>query len=333
MLCTCSARASLRVGSRAPAKGRARAAARTSLTRTQAGKKKSIEEIVGSQPSAAEPGGAVGAFDPHAGAPAATRSTSIGEELARDELAAAVGPLVAQVAARLATRALRQTKGGQAPLGPATPAAVAAAALASAEGSGALPPLSASQRSALESALLRAAEDIDSQVVERIAGGRLPAESSESEAEDQLVVSLKPHMRDVFECVVNTMVGAQSRGHTASPHDSVRTGGEVGNISLQSETHGTSREPPRGVPQEGLAEQSAQAAEQDFERMELGVYEHEPGGEIADSPELHAGNHSAVDGDAPAAGDGAQVVDTGPSHPTEEPHSAFSAHAAHLRNK
>eukprot|EP00887_Chlorella_sp_A99_P001073 scaffold14.g1073.t1 len=286
MLCTCSARASLR-----------------------AGKKKSIEEIVGSQPSAAEPGGAVGAFDPHAGAPAATRSTSIGEELARDELAAAVGPLVAQVAARLATRALRQTKGGQAPLGPATPAAVAAAALASAEGSGALPPLSASQRSALESALLRAAEDIDSQVVKRIAGGRLPAESSESEAEDQLVVSLKPHMRDVFECVVNTM----------------------------SETHGTSREPPRGVPQEGLAEQSAQAAEQDFERMELGVYEHEPGGEIADSPELHAGNHSAVDGDAPAAGDGAQVpegvVDTGPSHPTEEPHSAFSAHAAHLRNK
>ena len=55
--------------------------------------------------------------------------------------------------------------------------------------------------------------------------------------------------------------------YAASPHDSAKFGGEVGNISLQSASGRTGREMPRGVPAEGGTERAEHEANVDY--MEL----------------------------------------------------------------
>ena len=53
--------------------------------------------------------------------------------------------------------------------------------------------------------------------------------------------------------------------YAGSPKDSVKTGGEVGNISLQSVTHGSAE--PHGLPAESEVERAERQAEAQFQEL------------------------------------------------------------------
>ena len=220
-----------------------------------------------------------------------------------------------------------------------TAAGLATAALAAAEASGSLPPLSAAERSAFKTALEHLAARLGSDTA---AGPDVGLGGGEGEAEEG-VAAIKPLLRDVFAAVYNLKIhsGRVGRGHSgecagpvpdtsspgitcralsderslnpvllkltvccmsaASPHDSVAAGGEQGNISLQAIDPAPD---PVLAPAEASSDRAEHAAEAEFMELELTAFEPHAG-------RVHGGASSAgggVAGDAPAAGDGLQVA-------------------------
>ncbi|GAB4818607.1 hypothetical protein N2152v2_005653 [Parachlorella kessleri] len=237
-----------------------------------------------------------------------------------DELVGAVRPLIGAVCREMASHMESCKEAGS--------EKVAAAALAAAEANGAVPPLSARQRDALKGALARAAAAFqsgdDSDLADFTGDGY-------DQADPELIFSIKPLACEVFETMVNARAHTSSQNHTASPHDSAKLGGEVGNISLQSASGRTGREMPRGVPAEGGTERAEHEANDDY--MELEMMDSEGGrrynaaapggGQQAqhakhDHPHGLEGSLVMDQSDSPVAGDGMQTAarsDTGDEAP------------------
>lgn len=273
-------------------------------------RKKSIEELVEGQNSGAEPGGELGRQDP--GRKEAPSGTA-GRELHVDaELRSALTPLLARTRERL----MERQAGGT-----VSDADVASAAVAAAEASGAMPPLAGPQRVAVEGFFACLAADLAGGAGEaHEAGGAFePFSTSESEAgfgngEEDAALRIKPHHRELLEEVINFHLGSGGATRiSSSPRDSMKAGGEVGNIALQSDMHHTAR--VRGVPAQSESDRAERQVEEQFHQMELADLPHASTADFADQreweadPEGQAGN-AAIEGDAPAAGGGLQAVES-----------------------
>ncbi|KAI3426928.1 hypothetical protein D9Q98_006872 [Chlorella vulgaris] len=282
--------------------------------------KKAIEEIQEQQPSAAEPGGEMGRLDPlgpppagsstdasagspPSASPTASRPAEVGLE--DPELRSALLP-----ALRFTRKRLVEAHKD------ASPAAIAAAAVAAGEACGALPPLDGSQRTAVQSFFARTAEALlgdQGGAQSQLDFEALGYSAGESDhGEEPAVLRMRPHLRETFEATINShLVGGATPRHSSGPRDSIAQGGEVGNIALQSDTHG--RAEARGNPAQSGTDRAERQAEACFEEIELSGLPHasesdlERQREWALHPENRA-NSAAMEGDAPAAGDGMQVV-------------------------
>ncbi|PSC75426.1 hypothetical protein C2E20_1072 [Micractinium conductrix] len=274
---------------------RARAAVPRAFQEQPPRRKRSIEELASEQNSAAEPGGAVGGQDPGpklgGGAPreldidAALRST--------------LRPLLRSTRARL------QEQEGRG----ATPSDIAAASLAAAEASGALPPLAGAQRSAVAGFFERLATELVEGSGSMSSFEDMGPGEQEYGVEDAALF-IKPVHRELMEAVVNVHLaaGGQPR-RNRGPKDSVKMGGEVGNIALQSDTHGS--EEPKGYPAWSEADRAEHQAEKAFEQLELADLPHSEEPSPSDlEVQQEPWRFAAVEGDAPAAGDGLQAVDS-----------------------
>ncbi|KAL4443339.1 hypothetical protein ABPG75_011076 [Micractinium tetrahymenae] len=262
--------------------------------------KKSIEELAAQQASGTDPGGELGRQDPGARLGGGSGG---GRELEVDAaLSSALRPLLASTCAHL-----REHHGNT------TPEAVAEAAVAAAEASGALPPLAGPQRTAVVAFFKKLAGDLGENGGE--GAGFEPFGSSGGEegyGVEDAALRIRPHTRELLEQVVNWHLDSHgSYRCSCGPSDSVKAGGEVGNIALQSDTHHSKE--VRGVPAESRSDRAEREAEAQFEQLELADLPHASPEDVADQQEWarHPENRwasAAIEGDAPAAGDGLQAV-------------------------
>ncbi|PRW50855.1 serine threonine- kinase isoform A [Chlorella sorokiniana] len=275
--------------------------------------KRSIEELAGQQLSGTDPGGELGALDP---GPKQTGGGGQGgpRELEVDaDLKAALLPLLR------ATRSRLLAHGTAAP----SPRTLAEAAVAAAEASGALPPLAGAQRAAVEGFFARLAGDLPAASgrggeSEKEGGAFEDFGTSGGEAEfgeEDAALRIKSSHRELLEAVINAHLADAGSPHRMSgPEESVKAGGEVGNLALQSDTHGS--EEPRGNPAESGSDRAERQAEAQFQQLELSGLPHASADDFARqraweaAPRRRRGGSAAVEGDAPAAGDGMQVVDS-----------------------
>lgn len=281
-------------------------------------RKRSIEELAGQQLSGADPGGELGALDPGPKSLGAEGGQGPRELNIDPELKAALLPLLRHTRSRLLSHGT----------GTPSPRALGEAAVAAAEASGALPPLAGAQRAAVEGFFERLAGEMPSSSGgedEKAGGGPFEdfgTSGGEAEfGEEDAVLRIRPHHRELLEAVINAHLANTGSPHLTTgaggPEESVKAGGEVGNIALQSDTHGS--EEPRGNPAESRTDRAERQAEGQFEQLELSDLPHASPEDYARQRAWEAtlrrrrGGSAAVEGDAPAAGDGLQVVNS----PTE----------------
>ncbi|KAL4420900.1 hypothetical protein ABPG77_001241 [Micractinium sp. CCAP 211/92] len=272
----------------------------SSFQEQQPGRKKSVEELAAQQGFGTEPGGELGRQDP---GPRLGGAGGESRELAVDAaLRSALRPLLAATRAHLRERP-----------GDAGPGAVAEAAVAAAEASGALPPLAGAQRAAVLAFFTKLAEDLGEGAGRDAAYEPFGSSGGEEGfGPEDAALRVRPHTRELLEQVVNWHLDSHgSYRCSCGPSNSAEAGGEVGNIALQSDTHHT--KPVRGVPAESGSDRAERQAEAQFEQLELADLPHATAEDVADQREWarHPENRwasAAIEGDAPAAGDGLQVV-------------------------
>lgn len=274
-----------------------------SFREQQPGRKKSIQELAAQQSFGTEPGGEVGRQDPGPRLGGGDDSGRGAQELEIDAaLRSTLLPLLASTRAHLRRHQ-----------GEAAPAAVAEAAVTAAEASGALPPLAGQQRVAVVAFFEKLANELGEGADE--GAGFEPFGSSGGEegyGVEDAALRVRPHTRELLEEVVNWHLDSHgSHRRSSGPRDSIKAGGEVGNLALQSDTHNSKE--VRGVPAESRSDRAERDAEAQFEQLELGDLPRASPEDVADQQEWarHPENRwatAAIEGDAPAAGDGLQAV-------------------------